>query len=450
MTTLQATETIKSVAVQPKAIIKIRLNVKESSNQSSLEKKKELGEKEVSRRGRPRTKLTTTNNTATLLDLENKENSAPDRPVEQVNINTLKILTEQTKVKPKKSSTLNEVYSDANVDVETVEKTDDNNHNNSNNNEVAILSSTVSTVLSNVTLNAASTSTSNAASAINDAHPSSIPPKKRRGPKTTKVGPSSKKAALIPTPSTSYTSIAAVRPQSSTTLAMGNKIPTSYSASRMGFSRVPIAALSAYNAMTPLEREEERVWRQNLNDNLGGYWRDLASNRIEIKGRPRSCTELATQVLPYWLMLAAVDVAIFGNRTGANLRPNPPSPLEIREARERKWAEEYQKLHGKLTEINQQLLQKPIPTELSLLEQKLCLEEEKFLFAKLKTEYNAKVIEIMARRRRAAQLDQSKAPSLTGSKTLVTTSLSNNLAGSAVDDDDKPNSEAAKTNDSGK
>jgi hypothetical protein len=50
------------------------------------------------------------------------------------------------------------------------------------------------------------------------------------------------------------------------------------------------------------------------------------------------------------------------------------------------------------------------------------LEEEKFLFAKLKSEYNAKVMEIMAKRRRSEQPAASAVDVLTDKPLASTTS----------------------------
>ena len=192
-----------------------------------------------------------------------------------------------------------------------------------------------------------------------------------------------------PPPINPYSTIAAINPS---TNVFGPKPSALSSFNRLNnMTRVPIAALTPFSSMTPSEREEERIWRQTLAETLGALWLPVA--KMPLVDRSISSTEdIVSGALPYWLMLAPIDSAM-----------NAPTLKTYTESvdRETRINEEYLKLRSRFEDFVLRDKNRDISTELLVLEQKLCLEEEKFLFAKLKSEYNTKVIEIMARKRRS-------------------------------------------------
>ena len=207
-------------------------------------------------------------------------------------------------------------------------------------------------------------------------------------------------------PTNPYSTIAAINPS---TNVFGPKQSTLSSFNRLNnMTRVPIAALTPFSSMTPSEREEERIWRQTLAETLGALWHPVA--KMPLVSRSISSTEdIVSGALPYWLMLAPIDSAM-----------NAPTLKTYTESvdRETRISEEYSKLCSRFEEFALRDKNRDISTELLVLEQKLCLEEEKFLFAKLKSEYNTKVIEIMARKRRneammSGEISSALAPSST-------------------------------------
>lgn len=179
-------------------------------------------------------------------------------------------------------------------------------------------------------------------------------------------------------------------------------------------TRVPIAALSSLTTMTPMEREEERLTRQCLGETFGALW-PLVTRPEPSKIYP-TLAELESRIMAYWLMLAPVDSAF----NAPSLKPPAPaaaaatattaatlaSPGEGSEApvaappdREARALEEAGRLHSRFRAFVINCRNKTIPSELLVLEQRLCLEEEKFLYAKLKSEYNKKVSELIQKKR---------------------------------------------------
>lgn len=159
-------------------------------------------------------------------------------------------------------------------------------------------------------------------------------------------------------------------------------------------TRVPIAALSSLTSMTPVEREEERMLRQCLAETLNTLWPMVTKPRLA-----ESCNTwkaVSDRVLPYWLMLAPIDSAL----------NHHPTPKTIGVIETDMAAEKLARINDELCKLQSRFAlscmnerNKEISTELLVLEQRLCLEEEKFLYAKLKSEYNKKVSELIQRKR---------------------------------------------------
>jgi hypothetical protein len=164
-------------------------------------------------------------------------------------------------------------------------------------------------------------------------------------------------------------------------------------------TRVPIAALSSLTTMTPGEREEERILRQSISETFGTLWpmvtRPDASKTFE------SWRDVPEKLVPYWLMLSPIDSALH-----APTLKSHNSEIEQPD-RSTRLAEEVTKLRSRYEQVKIKERNKEIATELLVLEQRLCLEEEKFLYAKLKSEYNKKVGELVARKRQHAEAANS-------------------------------------------
>lgn len=216
-----------------------------------------------------------------------------------------------------------------------------------------------------------------------------------------------------------YNTIAAVKPLSSAKLPLTSTVSpggTNGSAPfRPSMTRVPIAALSSFTTMTPLEREEERIWRQSLVDTLGSLWQAVA--KPDVGRRTGTVSEIIEATIPYWMMLSPVDSAL----NAPSLR-TPMTGVGEADNREKRITEEYERLKGRLAAFALADRNRGISSELLVLEQKLCLEEEKFLFAKLKSEYNAKVVEIMAKRRQLEVAIPTQNP-VSGAVALASTTV---------------------------
>jgi hypothetical protein len=154
--------------------------------------------------------------------------------------------------------------------------------------------------------------------------------------------------------------------------------------------RVAIPTLSSYNSMTPGEREEERIFRQCITEVFSSLWSKVQKPELEVEFK--GWKDLSDTILPYWLMLAPIDSAY-----------NAPTlkTTTVEADRLARTAEELAKLRERMSLASLKQTNREIPTELLVLEQKLCWEEEKLLCAKLRGEYNQKVNEIVARKRQA-------------------------------------------------
>ena len=162
-------------------------------------------------------------------------------------------------------------------------------------------------------------------------------------------------------------------------------------------NRVPIASTSApTTTMSAAEREEEMMVRTKLTELYEGMWSPLKKPRTKAFVDP--IAELPESALPYWMMLAPIDASM--QRT-----PNvKTSPLSTDTNRQTYILDELDKLRQRLETRSAMERNREICTELVVLEQRLCLEEEKYLFAKLKSEYNSKVAEFIAKKRQAEGL----------------------------------------------
>lgn len=168
-------------------------------------------------------------------------------------------------------------------------------------------------------------------------------------------------------------------------------------------TRVPIAALSSISTLNMAEREEERQLRQCLGETLGSLWSMVT--KPDVTKAFESWEEVSEKTLPFWLMLAPVD------SLGKPPSLRPAAPEQDALARSDRLAEDINKLKGRFNDFVLAEKNKEIATELLVLEQRLCLEEEKFLYAKLKSEYNKKVTDLIARKRQLEGASAAGPPS---------------------------------------
>lgn len=166
------------------------------------------------------------------------------------------------------------------------------------------------------------------------------------------------------------------------------------------FSRGSTTPSNTQN-MTPAEREEEILTRRSLVDTFDKLWSKLVRPNLAKVG----LDDVPKTALPYWILLAPIESATHAPNVKSNLTiANPEVDREI------VLQEELEKLKGRLEARAATERTKEVPTELLLLEQRLCLEEEKFLFSKLKSEYNLKVNEYIAKKKAVEGLPPNVVP----------------------------------------
>lgn len=175
----------------------------------------------------------------------------------------------------------------------------------------------------------------------------------------------------------------------------GPKVPMA-SLRPTNMTRVPIAALSSFVALSPGEREEERIFRQCLADTFGNLWPMVINPDLEETFS--SWKDVQNKIVPYWLALAPIDSTY--NNSALRTASNAVAATE-QDPQEKlvRLTTEVEKLHLRYQDSVMKEKNKDISSELLVLEQRLCLEEEKFLYAKLKSEYNTMVGELIAKKR---------------------------------------------------
>jgi len=135
--------------------------------------------------------------------------------------------------------------------------------------------------------------------------------------------------------------------------------------------------------------EEDRLLRVAFQECFGSWWSPLVSKKLFLT--PPECLEdLENGILSYWLML------------GPSLAPSNTDPTD----RQRRLDRLQNSTESLLSRYNQSKLDeqmKEIAMELRVLEQRLCLEEEKFLYAKLKNEYNRRLDELSGSRKKSVE-----------------------------------------------
>lgn len=191
-------------------------------------------------------------------------------------------------------------------------------------------------------------------------------------------------------------------------------------------TRVPISSTftpHAHHQMSPGEREEETLLRKSLSEAYEKSWSLLTKPRV--KGISSDINSVIQGALPYWLFLSPIESAL---QVSPHLRVTPITTDVDRPTYV--W-EEFEKLRNRLDSRVATERSREIPTELVVLEQRLCLEEEKFLFAKLKSEYNTKVSDFIAKKRQAEGLPPTVVSPISSTSSTQST-ISGGLASTAT------------------
>lgn len=197
-------------------------------------------------------------------------------------------------------------------------------------------------------------------------------------------------------------------------------------------TRVPIAAMSSLTTMTPGEREEERQMRQAISETFGTLWPMITKPTPEVSFE--SWDAIHDRLIPYWLMLSPVDSAYNVPSLKSTVTETDAVGKIVDKAADKraKIADEIAKLCTRYRQVTLKEKNKEIATELLVLEQRLCLEEEKFLYAKLKSEYNKKVGELLARKRQSSELASSTLGALAPHQRILPKTGTSWAAGSGI------------------
>lgn len=154
---------------------------------------------------------------------------------------------------------------------------------------------------------------------------------------------------------------------------------------QQGSYRVPIAPLVSHQVNAPpAERDEDRILKNLLTESFQARMHRLSTDLASWRRPFADTNDAANRLWPFWELLAPAELTnnpayrLAGVKVGEN-----PQECHIRQRRE------YAGLVDKFVDVLVKERSKRIPAELQLLEQKLCLEEEKFLCAKLRSEYRA-------------------------------------------------------------
>lgn len=134
-----------------------------------------------------------------------------------------------------------------------------------------------------------------------------------------------------------------------------------------------------------VEREKERVFRAALTDVLNPLWPRVS--RPDTATSFESWEDAVARVLPFWLVLGPVRDA-----------PRSEAMASDAESLSRTARAEIERIRGRLHAQLDAERRKPVAAELLVLEQRLCLEEEKVLCARLKAEYTQRVAEYLRER----------------------------------------------------
>lgn len=165
------------------------------------------------------------------------------------------------------------------------------------------------------------------------------------------------------------------------------------SLNNLGINRLPIPGMGMIPISTDKRNEIET--RQALAEIVGYLWN--ITTKPDTKSPFLSNQQAAEQILPYWLL--------FSHPTLDRLRASHSEAIsEAAQQKNIAACDELERLYSRVDQTVKIDAEKKISTELLVLEQRLCLEEEKFLCAKLKAECAQKFMEMQQISRRLAIL----------------------------------------------
>ncbi len=185
-----------------------------------------------------------------------------------------------------------------------------------------------------------------------------------------------------------------LRPSRATREAAGHGAPRrgalSASSARRGAGSQGLAEVGGGERLDGFQ-EEEGLLQRALGESFERLWGGLAGAVPD---------GLLEAIVPYWLLLAPIDAvqeAMPGG--GPHLAKRPALSGAQAARREEGIGEIIESLQMQLASSARREGVRAIPGELLVLEQRLCLEEEKFLCAKLRSEYRGRLYDIVAKRR---------------------------------------------------
>jgi len=143
--------------------------------------------------------------------------------------------------------------------------------------------------------------------------------------------------------------------------------------------------LQANKPQVPVYSEEDRLHRQIISEMVQQRVSRLQGHRVLWDAPVESVSSLITSLWPFYEQLAVTEVTHSGlYRQAAMTRPvEEVSPTERQTV-------EYEALMKRFNDLTMAERERNSKTELVVLEYRLCLEEEKFLYTKLKNEYYTK------------------------------------------------------------
>lgn len=131
--------------------------------------------------------------------------------------------------------------------------------------------------------------------------------------------------------------------------------------------------------------EEDRLQRQIISEMVQERVYKLQGHRALWDVPPESVDSLISALWPFYEQLSLIDVTHSGLYRQAGMpKADEPVPASVRQA------QEYEETLRRFNDLVMAEKSKPRPTELIVLEHRLCLEEEKFLYTKMKNEYYSK------------------------------------------------------------
>lgn len=161
--------------------------------------------------------------------------------------------------------------------------------------------------------------------------------------------------------------------------------PVSLSGSKSSAAGSSAASLSTLKPAVPVYSEEDRLQRQIISEMVQDRVTRMQSHRAQWDEPPDSVDSLIASLWPFYEQLSIIEVTHSGLYRQAGM-PKPEEPLPATERQ----SQEYDEVLKRFNDLIMTDKTRCRPTELIVLEHRLCLEEEKFLYTKMKNEYYSK------------------------------------------------------------